>query len=129
MHSAAVDIYILDQPEDIRLTLQILREIILETVTEVKEQIKWGVPFYTQNGLLCYLNYEQKTKKVILGLIEGSSIHDKYKLFGSGTQHVKKIYFEHNASIPTAKVKYYLREAVKINQTKEKNFISIRKGH
>jgi hypothetical protein len=129
VHSAAVDNYILDQPEDVRLTLEIVREIILETVLDAKEQIKWGIPFYTQNGLLCYLHYEQKTKRVILGLVEGSSIYDKYKLFGTDTQHVKKIYFERNGKIPVAKLKYYLREAIKINQTKERNFITLRKKH
>jgi hypothetical protein len=127
MRSPAVDNYLFDKPEAIKLTLEVLREIIFETVPDVEEQMKWGSPFYSKNGFLCYLNFEKKTKKVVLGLIEGSSIIDKYKLFSHDTQHIKKIYFTSVDAISVNKVKYYLAQGVKINRTKEKNFINIRK--
>lgn len=53
MRSPAVDNYLFDKPEAIKLTLEVLREIIFETVSDVEEQIKWGIPFYSKNGLLC----------------------------------------------------------------------------
>ncbi len=126
MHSPAVDNYLFDQPEPVKLTLQVLREIIFETVADVEEQMKWGCPFYSKNGLLCYLNFEKKTKQVVLGLVEGSSITDKYKLFSRDTKHIKKIYFTAVDAILVKKVKYYLGQAVEINESKKKNFINIR---
>ncbi|MFM8739420.1 MAG: DUF1801 domain-containing protein [Cytophagales bacterium] len=127
MHSPAVDNYLFDKPEPVKLTLEVLREIIFEMVSDVEEQIKWGIPFYSKNGLLCYLNFEKKTQKVVLGLVEGNSITDKYNLFSHDTQQIKKIYFTSVDALPVNKVKYYLAQAVKINRTKEKNFINIRK--
>jgi hypothetical protein len=126
-YSPAVDNYIFGKPEEVKLTLEILRDIIFETVKGVEESVKWNCPFYCKDGLLCYINYERKTKKVTLGLIEGTSIIDKYKLFSTDTAHIKKIYFDSAEEIPIAKVKYYLREAVAINKVKTKNFMSIRK--
>ncbi|MFM8911994.1 MAG: DUF1801 domain-containing protein, partial [Flammeovirgaceae bacterium] len=67
--SPAVDNYIFDKPEEVKLTLEILRDIIFETVKDATEQMKWGCPFYSNNRLLCYLNFEKKTRKVVLGLV------------------------------------------------------------
>lgn len=125
--SPAVDNYILDKPESVRLTLQILRDIIFETVKDATEQIKWGCPFYIKDGLLCYLNFEKKTKQVVLGFVEGNAMNDKYHLFSHDTAQIKKIYFQNAKSIPVAKVKLYLREATKINCRKEKNYINVKK--
>lgn len=126
-YSSAVDKYIFAQRDDVKLTLEVLRDIIFETVKAVEESIKWNCPFYCKDGLLCYINYEKKTKKVILGFVEGASITDKYKLFSDDTAHIKKVYFEAAEKIPVAKVKYYLREAMAINKVKSKNFMSILK--
>lgn len=127
MYSAAVDNFIFDKPEEVKLTLEVLRDLIFETVEGAEESLKWNAPFYSKDGLLCYINYEKKTKKVILGLVEGASINDKYKLFSDDAAHIKKIYFEAAEKIPVAKVKYYLRQAMAINKAKSKNFMSIRK--
>lgn len=125
-YSSAVDNYIFAQRDDVKLTFEVLRDIIFETVKGVDENLKWNCPFYCKDGLLCYINYEKKTKKVIVGLVEGASITDKYNLFSDDTAHIKKIYFEAAEKIPVAKVKYYLREAMAINKVKSKNFMSLR---
>lgn len=127
-YSPAVDNFIFGKPEGAKLTLEVLRDLIFDLVKGVEESVKWNSPFYSKDGLLCYINYEKKTKKVVLGLIEGSSIKDKYKLFSNDTAHIKKIYFDSAEKIPVAKVRYYLREAMAINKVKSKNFMTIRKS-
>ena len=126
MRSTAVDNFLLDKPIPQRLIMEALRDIIFRTVPEVEEAVKWNVPMYSRQGLLCYLNYDKKFRKVALGMIEGFLIADKYKLFQHDTSNVKKILFDEDDDIPIRKVQYYLQEGLRINQTKTKNFMSIK---
>lgn len=107
--------------------MEALREIIFASVKDVQESVKWNVPMYSHNGLLCYINFDKKFGKVILAMIEGFLITDKYKLFQHDTSNVKKILFDPEKDLPIRKIQYYLREGVRINQTKTKNFMSIKK--
>jgi hypothetical protein len=127
MRSPAVENFLFDQPEPRRQAMEALRAIIFATVAGVEEAFKWKVPFYSKNGLLCYINYDRKYKKIALGLVEGFLIEDRYHLFVHDTSNVKKLLFEEDGEFPLRKIQYYLREAVKINRTKQKNFVGIKK--
>lgn len=107
--------------------MESLREIIFATVNPVEEAMKWNVPMYSHHGFLCYLNFDKKYKKVALGLVEGFMIEDKYHLFVHDTSNVKKILFDTSVDIPIRKIQYYLRAAIKVNLTKTKNFMNIKK--
>lgn len=127
MRSAAVDNLLFDIPTPRKLVMEALRDIIFSTVKDVEESVKWNVPMYSHKGLLCYLNYDRKHKSVVLAMIEGFMIEDKYKLFLPDTSNVKKIPIAIDQDIPIRKIQYYLREGIRINQTKSKNFMSIKK--
>lgn len=127
MRSPAVDNFLFDQPEPRRQAMEALREIIFSAVPGVEESFKWRAPFYSKNGLLCYINYDRKYGKIALGLVEGFLIDDKYGLFVHDTTNVKKLLFEEDKEFPLRKIQYYLREAVRINLTKKKNFVGIQK--
>ena len=71
MLGPAVDRYIYEFDEDSRMVMEVLRDFIFHHVSDVVESIKWHIPFYSWKGLLCYFNKEKKSKKVVLGLIEG----------------------------------------------------------
>jgi hypothetical protein len=127
MRSPSVDNFLFDMPEDRRLAIEVLREIIFTQVKGVQEQMKWGCPFYSKDGMLCYINYDRKLKKVVLALVEGFMIEDKYGLLTGDTQNIKKLIISSAEAINEKQVAYYLKQGVLINKTKIKNFMSIKK--
>lgn len=125
--SAAVDNFLFDQPEGRRQLMEALRELIFSIQPDVEESIKWNSPFYSYNGLLCYVNFDKKAKCVALGFVEGFLIEDRYGAFSRDTSQIKKIFFDESEDIDVRMVTYYLRQALKINKTKKKNFLGISK--
>lgn len=123
MRSPAVDNYIFGFNEEEKLIMEVLRDVVFHFVPSVEESFKFKCPFYSYKGLLCYINWEKKTKKVILGFVEGFLFEDKYQLLNTNTNQVKKIYFNSADEIDEEKLAYYFNQAVKINETKKKNFM------
>jgi len=127
MHSPAVDNYLFDISVDIRMTFEALRDIIFDTVKDVEECMKWNYPFYSKNGFLCYLSYNKKEKKVAVGFIEGCMMEDKYGVLNQDTRNIKKLFINNIDDIDIKMIRYFLKQGVKINQTKAKNFVIIPK--
>jgi hypothetical protein len=127
MRSPAVDNFLFDQPNTIRTVMEILRDILFHHVPDLHEQLKWNCPFYTKNGMLCYLNFDRKEKCVVIAFVEGFLLQDKYKALLSGTKNIRKLKIESVESINEVQLKYYLKQALKINSTKTKNFLAIEK--
>jgi hypothetical protein len=57
-----VDLYILDQQENLKIIYAILNDIILEHDNEIKSSINYGLPFYkiNNNKAVCYLTTHKK---------------------------------------------------------------------
>ena len=127
MRSAAVDNFLFDKPENIRMIFEVLRDIIFDTVKDVEESVKWNYPFYSKNGLLCYLAFNKKEKKVAIGFIEGCAMEDKYGVLNQDTMNIKKLFIDSVDTIDIKMIQYFLKQGVKINQTKIKNFVGIPK--
>ena len=69
-----------------------IREMVLSQSPEIKEELKWGMPNYTYDGLMAYIIYAKN--RVSLGFHKGSKIapeDDRGILEGAGTfmRHVK----------------------------------------
>ncbi len=127
MRSPAVDRYIFELKENEQLVFEILRDFIFNKITDVEECIKWNCPFYSYHGLLCYINYDKKSRKVVLGFIEGFLIEDEFKLFSEDTKQIKKIFFANADDLDEEILHYYLDEAIAINKAKTRNFLLNRK--
>ncbi len=58
----SVDLFILDQEENLKIIYSILNDIILEHDKEIKSSINYGMPFYkiNNNKSICYLFTHQK---------------------------------------------------------------------
>lgn len=50
-----VDAYIEKSAEFAQPILRHLREVVHEGCPEVEEEIKWGMPFFTYNGMFCHM--------------------------------------------------------------------------
>ncbi len=88
--SPAVDNYILDAAPEWQPILSELRYMILQLTPAIEESIKWKVPFYSYNGLLCYLNVRKK--EVDIGFYHGAKLPNANGLLvGNGklVRHIK----------------------------------------
>ena len=51
----ATELYIHGLPENQRLMMEFLREIILDASPKIREDFKYGLPFYYANGTLPFI--------------------------------------------------------------------------
>ncbi|MDB5119162.1 MAG: hypothetical protein JWN56_380 [Sphingobacteriales bacterium] len=127
MRSPAVDRYIYEFDQDSILVMEVLRDMVFHHVPEIEENIKWRIPCYSWKGLLCYINKEKKSNKVVLGFIEGASMQDEYGIFNTDTSQIRKLLFQTIDDLNEEIIVAFLKQAVEINRTKTRNFLKIRK--
>jgi hypothetical protein len=94
----------------------------------VDKQLKWNCPFYSKDGMLCYLNYDRSLRCVVLAFVEGFLLEDKYKALVAGTKNIRKLPVATVDSIDEKQIAYYLKQALKINKGKDKNCLAIEKS-
>lgn len=123
MRSPAVDRYIYEFDEASILLMEVLRDLIFHYVPEVEESIKWRIPCYSWKGLLCYLNKEKKSDKVVLGFIEGASMRDDYGVFNTDTSQIRKLLFNTIEDLNKEIIVDFLMQGVEINEIKKRNFL------
>jgi hypothetical protein len=126
MRSPAVDRYIYEFDDDSRIVMEVLRELIFHNVPDVEESIKWHIPCYSWKGLLCYINKEKKSKKVVLGFIEGVCLKDNYGILNTDTSQIRKLLFKTLDDLNEDIIADFLKQATEINRTKKKNFLKIK---
>jgi hypothetical protein len=128
MRSAAVDNFLFDKPEVQQEVMLAIRDLIFALVKDVNEQLKWNCPFYSKDGMLCYINYDRSLRCVVLAFVEGFLLEDKYKALVAGTKNIRKLPVATVDSIDEKQIAYYLKQALKINKGKDKNFLAIEKS-
>ena len=111
-----VDQYVAKLPENIQAITEKLREIILQTSTELIEEYKWAMPNYSYKGLVCYL--QSSKKHVNLGFHRGNELLEKESndlLQGSGKamRHIKITKIE---EIKPEQFKLLVLEAIRLNE-------------
>ncbi len=106
---------------DWRKELELLRQIVLET--DLKEEIKWGVPVYTQNGRnIVTVNALKESAN--LGFFKGVLLKDKEKILKQqgNVQSARIIRFTETKEIIKLKdtLKSYILEAIEIEGSGKK---------
>ena len=127
IRSSAVDRYIYEFDENSRMVMEVLRELIFHHVPEVEESIKWHIPCYSWKGLLCYINKEKKSKKVVSGFIKGGCLKDNYGILNTNTSQIKKLLFKTLDDVNEEIIADFLTQAIEINRTKKRNFLKTAK--
>jgi hypothetical protein len=51
----------------------------IEAVDVIEEEIKYGIPFYSREGMVCYMNVNKSG--VTIGFLSGSQMSDTFGLF------------------------------------------------
>lgn len=114
---STVDEYLRHAFPLIRTLMKRLRAIILETITDVDESIKYSVPFYTRKGLLCYLSPLKTKDGVYIGFAQGHRMSDEAGIFvGQELKQIRHIPYRSVRQIQKRLLQEYLKEAVILNE-------------
>jgi uncharacterized protein YdeI (YjbR/CyaY-like superfamily) len=102
-----------------------LRRIILTTDSNIIEDWKWG-PNYSRNGMVC--GFGAFSDHVTLTFFQGSRMKDTKKLFnyGAANAHNRSIKFTSSTQIPENDLREYIKEAIAINLSGEKEIHSLK---
>ena len=114
-YSVAVDNLVFDWNEFQQHTFRVIRDLVLDVNPIIVESVKYGVPFYTLNGLFMYVS-PTKEGELYLAFCHGDLMLDADGLFSvSDTKKVRKIEF-HQSHVPNwSLIESYVFEAVDIN--------------
>jgi hypothetical protein len=61
-----------------------IRHLLLDTAPDMREESKYGIPFYSRKRWMCYLSIQQGA--LVLGFIQGAFLVDPEDLFAD-TEH------------------------------------------
>jgi hypothetical protein len=85
---SAVSAYIDAQPQ--REILLALRAVVRKVVPDVREEMKWRVPFYSHHGMLCAFELSGRDV-VVLCLCYGAELDDPEGLMGGNWVRTRTI--------------------------------------
>jgi hypothetical protein len=113
-----VEDYIADLPQWMQEQLFVVREIILQSNPDIKESMKFNIPFYTLNGLLFYFSLYKK-KEFVLGICNGAKLQNKHQKLRADA---KQKYIRHWVLLESSEPDYellaeYIEEAINLNLT------------
>lgn len=97
------------------------RELLCGVEPDVSEEIKYGIPFYSRKGMVCYMNVNKNG--VAIGFICGTQMSDTFGLFsGKNLKMVRHIALPNVDFIREKReeITNYLIEALVINDAKAK---------
>ena len=117
MQDLGVTAFINQQPTALRGILSALRIIILQAGPYIEETIKYGIPYYSYHGRLCFLN--PRDGAVELGFCQGALLsNDQGLLVGEGKE-VRHVRIKTLAAIDQAALEALLQEAILFNEAKK----------
>ncbi|MDP1678429.1 MAG: DUF1801 domain-containing protein [Bacteroidota bacterium] len=125
--SKDVDLYLKHTSKQLRDLMIDVRAIIWKAIPDVEESIKYTVPFYSRQGLLCYLSPLKKKDGIYIGFAKGYLMSDESGIFsGKSLKYIRHIELRNKSEIKKKLLKEYLEEAVMFNEMKKgKNILSI----
>lgn len=104
--------------EEQRLIMQEIRQLIIEAAPRIEESIKWKIPFYSYQGLLCYLN--PRGTGVVLGFCKGALLSNEKGLLKGTGKEVRLLHIDNKHACPQAEIRQLLQEAMLLNETMQR---------
>lgn len=101
-------------PKPTRDIVNALRAIIRKAAPGATETVKWGMPVYSHQGLLCYIT--TRTKRVRFGFYQqGIQLTDPDGLLEGSGDNMRHIKLDSLSDIRPAVFSRWVKEAVRIN--------------
>ncbi|HSO87633.1 MAG TPA: DUF1801 domain-containing protein [Draconibacterium sp.] len=113
-----VEIFILDQPENLKPILKKLRGLILSASPFILEKMVYNIPFFYGKKRIFYLNPQEN--RVDLGFCEGYLLEENPILETKNRTQVRTIRFYSINEIEEDTVLPIIHEAIIIDQLKNK---------
>jgi len=112
-----LDNFYLQHDEPIKGTLLALREIILRQDNDIKNVLKYGMPFFCYKGkAFCYLWVHKKYRQPYIGIVEGKYFDETF-LIHEGRRRMKIMLFAPYADLPIDTVEAILQKAIDLYKT------------
>ncbi len=117
-----VEEFVADLPANERPILETLRQIILETLPEVREKLSYGVPYFYRKSRICFLwpassPLAGRYEGVMLGFCRGHLLSNEQGLLDLGSRkEVSTVIFSDVRSIPQETVREVLLEAAMVDE-------------
>jgi hypothetical protein len=92
----------------------------------VGESIKYGIPFYTYHGLLCYLN--PKRDYVDFGFCRGVQLSDEAGLLYGDNKEIRKVKVTQLTGPLVQSLRQLVQEALLVNEERKKKKQEVRSG-
>ncbi|MCA8912867.1 MAG: DUF1801 domain-containing protein [Planctomycetes bacterium] len=93
-----------------------LAALVRKAAPKAEESIKWAQPVWSQSGPFCYMKAFKKY--VNLGFWRGAELDDPKGLLEGTGKKMRHVRVESVKDIPAAALKNFIKQAVKLNETK-----------
>lgn len=93
---------------------QAVRKTIKEAAPDIEEELKWGQPTYSKEGLVAYV-FAAKDH-VTLGFLKGATLKSLDERFQGSGKLMRSIQLRKPSEIPALIVRRAVQEAVRANQ-------------
>lgn len=113
MPTMNVDEYVNNIDAPLKKIVVKLRQAIMGTSKELREEMKWNVPTYSINRNICSIMAHKK--HVNLQIFQGAKIRDSNKLEGSGKE-MRHIKYAAIKEVKVTEVKKYLQQAIELDK-------------
>jgi len=114
----SVDSYIRNLNSPLREIASELRALVKSSAPGIEENIKWGKPWYSKDGYICYISAAKS--HITFGFAKGVRLNDPRGLLegtGKGMRHVK---VPSLSDINKTVFRGWVREAVGLNKARQK---------
>ena len=103
------------EPES-KSIVQPLHKLILSAGPRLKSSLKWGNPFYTGNGMVCFIMVA--SRHVNLGFVRGKELPDPKKMLTAGSSKtMRMVRLISPKDIQPAAIKALVQAAVALDET------------
>ena len=100
---------------DSKAIVQPLHRLVLQAGPRLTSGLKWGMPFYSGNGMVCFIMVAKH--HVNLGFVRGGDLKDPKKLLTAGTSKtMRALRLTSPKDLRPAVVKSFVKQAVALDR-------------
>lgn len=94
-----------------------IRHYILSIDENIEEDMRFKVPFYIKNGLVCYVNYTHPIGEI--AFCKGEKLVERGLTLRGDGYAVRKLYFRRGEQPDKSTIQHVLQQAVELNSDLE----------
>lgn len=108
-----IDAYLGKLDPGARALVAALRRVVLRASPGIEESLKWSMPVYSKNGLVCWLHAARS--HAAIGFYQGASLTDPKRLLEGEGKRLRHMKVRTSREIRPAVVAGWVRQAVRLN--------------